>query len=709
MRVLLKPLVIVAGLVLGIVPALAQDSGASGMLRFVHVLPDAPAIDIYTDGQLTITGLDYGEASGYVQVAAGAHTVEVTEAGSDTSIWEQEINSASDVALTLVAASLDPAEFHVYQDDLSPLALGSARLTAIHAIADMPALDVLLTDGRAVMPGLQFNQPYGTLDVPAATYEVAVVAEGEGVEDAVLPTETLALNSGASYMAIIYGAEGEPALLLLSTSTRSSDESGSIRFQSASVNTSVDISIDDVIVVPALSQNDPATDYITLLPGSYEVVVNADGDILVTETIEVEADQHVTLVVLSTENGAELLSFPDPVDTITASAGAVSVINTLPDDGSVSVAVGETEVLSDVVAGESDSVLLEPSENPLTATITVNGETRSFELAPQVYGGVYYSILAVSGENGVLPVVSRVSIAQDVTSAAGSSAALPTVEPEATEASDSTPEVTAPAAEAVETATPEAGAVQPTAAVTRGPTARVLVDPGANLHIRQFPTSSALSLALAPSGAVLNVEGRQGAPVLAPEQMPEPEATEYVDPASVLPSAGADLNPADTWLFVTYQPAEGGEANGWVNTLFVTVSDAAGRPQRLANLPTIPANRAGSTSATISEPSQATATPIATDSIVATVLLNEGANLHLRRNPDTAAESLARIPSGAQVIVTARTEAGDWLQASYDGQVGWIASLYVTLSLNGVTYQSAALPVLSTPTPTPTLEPTPAA
>jgi hypothetical protein len=235
----------------------------------------------------------------------------------------------------------------------------------------------------------------------------------------------------------------------------------------------------------------------------------------------------------------------------------------------------------------------------------------------------------------------------------------------------------------------------------------VLVNEGANLHIRQFPSSNALSLGLAPSTAVLSVTGRQGAPELAPEETPEPEATAFVDPVSLLTSEGADLNPAETWLFVTYRPASGGETTGWANALFLAVSDAAGRPQRLADLPTIPANRAGETRETSSVP-QPTPTPIAADSVIATVLLNPGANLHLRRNPDAAAESLALVPSGAQLIVTGRIENGEWLQVTYDGQEGWIASLYVTLSLNGVPYQSARVPVISTPTPTPTVEATPA-
>ena len=86
------------------------------------------------------------------------------------------------------------------------------------------------------------------------------------------------------------------------------------------------------------------------------------------------------------------------------------------------------------------------------------------------------------------------------------------------------------------------------------------------------------------------------------------------------------------------------------------------------------------------------------DAVVATVALDPGANLNLRRTPDVNAEVLAQIPSGTRVIVTERTSDGQWLNATYEGTSGWIAAqtdtaVFVTLSFNGAPYDINDVPV----------------
>src|SRR4051794_15982498 len=124
----------------------AQQSGGAH-IRFVHVIPGASAVDIYTDGQLTIRDLSYGQTTNYVEVGAGAHHISVMGTGTTSSIWEQDINPSANTSLTLVASSASAAAFSVFQDDLNTLPLGKTRFTAIHAIADAPNVDVLLSDG----------------------------------------------------------------------------------------------------------------------------------------------------------------------------------------------------------------------------------------------------------------------------------------------------------------------------------------------------------------------------------------------------------------------------------------------------------------------------------------------------------------------------------------------------------------------------------
>jgi LysM repeat protein len=56
------------------------------------------------------------------------------------------------------------------------------------------------------------------------------------------------------------------------------------------------------------------------------------------------------------------------------------------------------------------------------------------------------------------------------------------------------------------------------------------------------------------------------------------------------------------------------------------------------------------------------------------------ANLHLRANPRIGAEIVDVIPAGSMVAVTGKAADGNWLQVNYEGQQGWMAAWYATVS-----------------------------
>src|SRR6187549_1169928 len=77
----------------------------TGLVRFVHAIPGASAIDIYIDGSLAISNLEFGEASTFLHSPTGDRLLSVMQAGSTTPLWEQTYNAAADSAQTFVAAS----------------------------------------------------------------------------------------------------------------------------------------------------------------------------------------------------------------------------------------------------------------------------------------------------------------------------------------------------------------------------------------------------------------------------------------------------------------------------------------------------------------------------------------------------------------------------------------------------------------------------
>jgi uncharacterized protein YgiM (DUF1202 family) len=787
----------------------AQSSDA--LVRFVHVIPGAQAIDIYVDGQLTITGLDYGQATDFLTVAAETHTVVVTQSGLTTTLWQQDVVLPSDTASTMVASSVSQLIFSIYTDSLTPLDLGKARLTVIHAMADGPSVDALIAGSRAVFPDLVYNTPTGSIDLDLSVeYTMAVVPAEEDIDNAIIPEEVLPLTSGSLYTYVIYGTSSAPEKLLLAAPTTPNADSAFIRVAHVIPGgPEVDIFFNDVRVASRVSYG-ATTQYIPVAVGTYDIgiKVSESGDDLAGANLSLDAGNIFTIVAAGTLETPAIAGAEDNFSDLDAETSVITVINALPNSQGANVSLADgTELVSDLEFLDTGSASFEPSDEAATVSVDVDGEALTIDL-PEMpfYAGVYYSVVLIAGEEEAEAIVlDPVSVAQGVGSAPGDE----TIGGEVAQAPTATPVPT-------EAAPTEAAQETPVTAqpVTSGSTivsATVVgLDPTANLRLRQYPNTGSTTLHLIPVGTALIVNGREG-PELFPESLPTPtlapEATAFVDPATLL--TGGDLDPATTWLNVTYNTPDGGTITAWTVASFLEVRDGDGESQRLADLPLIPRNRAGEavntsitpppnnqdrvtvtvvgieptahlnlrrtpdTNGEVLAPLPATAvmdflginqdrtwvfiryisqdgitytgwvsigfvqlnlndqptnfsvlesrhllviTPIETRGtsetgappVVAATRdplrnvtvgevtgVNADANLNLRRTPNVQAEVLSPVPGGSILIVVGRTEDATWLEATYEGQTGWVSSQYVTLTFNGVGVDINTIPVTS--------------
>lgn len=712
MRVLSVLLVVTLALATFISPALAQDT-APALVRFVHAIPGAAAVDIFANDTLTIAELDAGSATAHLSVPAGDYSLRVTQAGSDTVLWEQDVTLAAGSAQTLIATSTEPLSFQSFQDDLAPLRLGTARFTAIHAIPDAGAVDVLLADGRPVVSALEFGQTYGTLDIPALTYQFAVVNSGESLDAAIVPTTPYPLSSGTSYALVVYGTAEQPQTLLLVAPANADGAAGHLRVTHAFPGAgAVDVLVNNTVVAPSLAYGSGETGFMALPPDDYQVLFREAGTEvnLATVSVTLAEDSYVTVAVFPAADGIGAEAFTTDVAPVNATEAIFNVVNLLPEGATTSVALNDGTTLSgDVTAGASSAAIVEPADSGATVSVADGNATRDLALMlDAVYGGVVYDVYIVQAEDGPEALMlAPVSLAQSIGSAPGA-AAVAVVEPE-----EVTPEevdteentevvmdepTTAPVEEPVPT---EAAPVEtqpapteaaptpapPTAAPTESaPTARVLLDPGANLQLRQYPSSQALSLGLAPSGSTLTVVGRQGAEVPGPFETPDPEATEWVDPASLL-GEGEFLDRLETWLFVSYETDDGGQIDAWVNSFYVSVNRANGDIVPLHTLPTVPSNRAGEAYNTV------VGAPTIEEVLPQAVVggLDEGVNLQIRRTPDIAGESLTLVPNGTTLDLLGMNEERSWAFVRYATDEGSVTGWANVLFLVEYTYQGEAL------------------
>jgi hypothetical protein len=188
-------------------PALAQDGEAQ--VRVAHLSPDAPNVDVYVNGEpvSALTNVPFGTVSPYLPLPEGTQNVQVFAAG-DTSepVIGADVELAGGMAYTVGAVGLvedGSLTAQVYEDDLSAPAEGNAKLRAVHAVPDAPAVDIVPEGGEALVEGLEFPNASPYAEVPAGDYTINVNAAGT---DDTLLSAAASPAAGGVYSAFAIGS-----------------------------------------------------------------------------------------------------------------------------------------------------------------------------------------------------------------------------------------------------------------------------------------------------------------------------------------------------------------------------------------------------------------------------------------------------------------------------------------------------------------------
>jgi hypothetical protein len=715
----------------------AQDLMAR--LRFLHAVPGAPEVDVYLDGAVVASGLAFGEVTPHLKVAGGDHKVTLRQAGTDaTSAALVEVNVPVSPSLAyIVVAEGKPGavEAALYEDVLDEIGIGLARLTAINAIADAPPLDVLTREGGPLLQGVNYGAQFGTININSGVQDLVVVPAGGAVDSAVVDIGKVPLESGTLYTLVALGQiEGgtTPSALVISTPVNGAAGSVLVRFANGTPGApAFDVYSGDTLLVPSLSFG-TMSGHIALPSGSYTFAVRPEGSPAAdppSATVAVQLDEStpaVTVVALeqASDQTLALQSFPDNVAGITPDKARISVVNAVPG-ATVTVKLSDPSatVLASDLAANAQGSAVDVSAGDYMLTASVQGVSNPVDLVvpSDAYdGGIYYSVLVYGGGASAVPYDARVAGTEiDVTvdslpkpaaapvAAAVNPTPLPTEAPVAAQPTPlptEVPPTPLPAEAAVPTqtelVTQPAGQSelvgQPTAEATAAtqqplvpagpqPVAFVELNPGANLQCRELPGSEMRSLGLIPSGTTLTVLGRTGTPLVPETGNATPEPTPTVEAIE------------DLWLSVRWDPPGGGYMTCWVAAQFLRVEfqgKLLDTLDELMMLPEVPFNQPGeSVGTTITPP-----TPLF-NAVIATVELQPGVSLQLRRNPKTDAESLALVPAGAQLEVLGYAEvpseglvgqptSPNWLYVRYRTEnggatIGWVSAEYVSLSKLG--------------------------
>jgi hypothetical protein len=213
-------------------PARADDGfsllavASTGSLGFIkqnpvvyalHGSPDAPAVDIYAGESLLVENIAFGELSGTVQVPPGTYTLDFyvtgTGTGSPTASFDTPDLMAGGAYLAVAAGELAPEgteeAFTLLAFEEMFLSTETARVRAIHASGDAPAVDIGTVAADTIDTVLFQNLAWSEssdgmgLEAPVGDLTIGVAATGSTTPVATFDITT---SAGLQTFAVAAGA-----------------------------------------------------------------------------------------------------------------------------------------------------------------------------------------------------------------------------------------------------------------------------------------------------------------------------------------------------------------------------------------------------------------------------------------------------------------------------------------------------------------------
>jgi hypothetical protein len=243
-------------------------------VQILHASPDAPAVNVFVDGAEALSGVDFKQSSGWLDLDAGTYSVDVQgilPGGDQSVIGPADLTFEADTINTVVAlnnvANIEPV---ILTQPDTPVSAGAARVWVLHGARNVQDLVMGPVDVYVTVPGadLTAEAPLGSFnfketlpadgpaELPAGDYQIRVGVGTPGDANFLLAFDsgTVTLPDGADLIIVAvpstFGSTATNAASPVSLVVL--DNSGASEVQSAGTQA-------DLRVIHA-SNNTPAVD-----------------------------------------------------------------------------------------------------------------------------------------------------------------------------------------------------------------------------------------------------------------------------------------------------------------------------------------------------------------------------------------------------------------------------------------------------------------
>lgn len=187
-------------------------------VRILHASPNAPAVDIYANGDLIVSNLAFSEFTQYLPVPSGNYNIKVYPTGNTTTpVINTDIYIPEGTVTNLAAVGILP-DISLFQisESIIPANYGEPCVRFVHLSPNAPAVDIKLADDSIVFEDVSYKEVTNYVCVPAGTYSFKVTPTGSN--DVVLTVPNVKLDKNYTYTIYAVGlAGGTPELQVLLT------------------------------------------------------------------------------------------------------------------------------------------------------------------------------------------------------------------------------------------------------------------------------------------------------------------------------------------------------------------------------------------------------------------------------------------------------------------------------------------------------------
>ncbi|MGM0921506.1 MAG: DUF4397 domain-containing protein [Bacillota bacterium] len=195
----------------------AQLEPGMSRVRVIHASPDAPAVDIYINGKLTLQNVKYKEISDYLEFPAGQYRVDLYAAGTtNRPVLTDMYMLLPGITYTIAAAGNLSALRLIPFVDRTFVPAGEASVKFVHLSPDAPAVDLAVKNGDILFKNVPFLE--ATKNIKVAPERVDLEVRIAGTDKVVLTVPKVQFKADTAYSIFAVGlANGTPKLEVIVT------------------------------------------------------------------------------------------------------------------------------------------------------------------------------------------------------------------------------------------------------------------------------------------------------------------------------------------------------------------------------------------------------------------------------------------------------------------------------------------------------------